>query len=163
GDGAARPSRASGACLAVSRAVAGHARGDHGSRARFTTSSTSTPLVPGSGVAGAARARRAGARLPGADLEIGMGGKVTALDMDVVTENSGHPVSPLAPSVCTTPAAPAPVPVPYPVAGTSAAGVIGAPSRTRINGAKVGSVGGCVAAVHGNEPGTLKEIVSMTT
>ena len=36
--------------------------------------------------------------------------KVTALDMDVITEKSGHVVMPVAPSVCTTPAAPAPLP-----------------------------------------------------
>jgi YD repeat-containing protein len=89
--------------------------------------------------------------------------KVTALDMDVITEKSGHVVMPIAPSVCTTPAAPAPLPVPYPVSGTSAGGIMGPTSRTKINGAHVGTVGGGFSAVHGNEPGTLKEIVSLTT
>jgi RHS repeat-associated protein len=89
--------------------------------------------------------------------------KVTALGMDVITEKSGHVVTPLAPSVCTTPAAPAPLPVPYPVSGTSAGGLVGVPSRTKINGAKIGTVGGAFTAVHGNEPGTLKEVVSLAT
>jgi RHS repeat-associated protein len=89
--------------------------------------------------------------------------KVTALDMDVVTEKSGHVVSPIAPSVCTTPAAPAPVPVPYPTTGTSSGGIAGAPSRTKMGGAKIGTVGSALEACHGNEPGTLKETVSLTT
>ena len=90
-------------------------------------------------------------------------GNVTALGMDVITEKSGHTVAPVAPSVCTTPAAPAPIPVPYPVSGSSAGGVVAAPSRTKIGGAKSGTVGGAIEAVHGNEPGTLKEVVSLTT
>jgi hypothetical protein len=39
-----------------------------------------------------------------------MGGKVTALGLDVITEKSGHVIAPIAPSVCTTPAAPSPGP-----------------------------------------------------
>jgi RHS repeat-associated protein len=89
--------------------------------------------------------------------------KVTAVGMDVITEKSGHVVTPMAPSVCTTPAAPAPLPVPYPVSGTSAGGIMGPTSRTKMGGAKIGTVGGGFSAVHGNEPGTLKEVVSLTT
>ncbi len=89
--------------------------------------------------------------------------KVTALGLDVITDKSGHAIAPVAPSVCTTPAAPAPLPVPYPVSGTSAGGLAGAPSRTKMNGAKIGTVGGCIKACHGNEPGTLKEVVSLST
>jgi hypothetical protein len=92
-----------------------------------------------------------------------MGGKVTALGLDVVTEKSGHVVSPIAPSVCTTPAAPAPIPVPYPVTGSSTEGIVGKPSRTKMGGAAIGTVGGGLAACHGNEPGTLKEVVSLNT
>ncbi len=47
--------------------------------------------------------------------------------------------------------------------GTSAEGVTEAPSRTKINGAKLLNVGGCLKACHGNEPGTLKEVVSLNT
>jgi RHS repeat-associated protein len=89
--------------------------------------------------------------------------KVTALGMDVITEKSGHAVTPVAPSVCNTPVGAAVVPIPYPVTGTSAEGLFGAPSRTKIGGAKVGTVGGGIQAVHGNEPGTFKEVVSLTT
>jgi RHS repeat-associated protein len=92
-----------------------------------------------------------------------MGGKVTALGMDVITEKSGHVVAPIAPSVCLTPAAPSPLPVPYPATGTSREGVVGAPSRTKVNGAPIGTVGGAFEACHGNEPGALKEIVSHNT
>ena len=89
--------------------------------------------------------------------------KVTALSMDVITEKSDHVVAPVAPSVCTTPAAPAPIPVPYPVSGSSAGGILGPTSNTKIGGAKIGTVGGGFKAVHGNEPGSLKEVVSLTT
>jgi RHS repeat-associated protein len=92
-----------------------------------------------------------------------MSGKVTALGLDVITEKSGHIVAPMVPSVCTTPAAPAPLPVPYPCSGTSREGIVGAPSRTKVNGAPIGTVGGALSACHGNEPGALKEIVSHNT
>jgi RHS repeat-associated protein len=90
-------------------------------------------------------------------------GKVTAVGMDVITEKSGHVSSPIAPSVCTTPAAPAPIPVPYPAVGTSKEGIAGAPNRTKINGAPIGTVGGAFKASHGNEPGTMKDVVSLNT
>ena len=35
--------------------------------------------------------------------------------------------------------------------------------RTRINGAKIGTVGSVLKTCHGNEPGTLKEVVSLNT
>ncbi|WP_437952622.1 PAAR-like domain-containing protein [Sorangium sp. So ce296] len=89
--------------------------------------------------------------------------KVTALGMDTITERSGHQMTGMAVSVRTTPAAPSPVPIPYPTMGTVAEGVIDAPMRTKINGAKALTVGGCIKACHGNEPGTLKEIVSLNT
>jgi RHS repeat-associated protein len=92
-----------------------------------------------------------------------MSGKVTALGMDVITEKSGHAVAPIVPSVCLTPAAPSPLPVPYPATGTSREGIVGAPSRTKINGASIGTVGGAFEACHGNEPGALKEVVSHNT
>ena len=92
-----------------------------------------------------------------------MSGKVTALDLDVITEKSGHTAAPISPSVCITPAAPSPLPVPYPASGSSSQGVIGAPARTKINGAPIGTVGGAFEACHGNEPGTLKEVVSLNT
>jgi RHS repeat-associated protein len=92
-----------------------------------------------------------------------MGGKVTAVGMDIVTEKSGHAVAPVAPSVCLTPVGTAVVPIPYPVTGTSTEGIDGATSRTKIGGAKAGTVGSSIKAVHGNEPGTFKEVVSHTT
>jgi hypothetical protein len=47
---------------------------------------------------------------------------VQALDMDVVTEKSGHSVVGMAVSVCLTPAAPAPLPIPYPLTATVSEG-----------------------------------------
>lgn len=45
-------------------------------------------------------------------------GKVTALFLDTITENSGHAMTGMAVSVCLTPAAPSPLPIPYPTFGT---------------------------------------------
>ncbi len=88
---------------------------------------------------------------------------VTAVEMDCITEKSGHSMAPLAVSVCTTPAAPSPIPIPYPVMANSAEGVKDAPVRTKMCGAKIITVGACFSACHGNEPGTLKEVVSVNT
>ncbi|AUX27172.1 uncharacterized protein SOCEGT47_077530 [Sorangium cellulosum] len=90
-------------------------------------------------------------------------GKVTALSLDTVHEGSGHQMTGMAVSVCTTPAAPSPLPIPYPTMGTVAEGVIDPPMRTKIEGKKILTVGGCMNACHGNEPGTLKETLSLNT
>jgi hypothetical protein len=88
---------------------------------------------------------------------------VTAVMMDCITEKSGHTMTPCAVSVCTTPAAPSPIPVPYPVMASSAEGVKDPPVRTKMGGAKIITVGACFKACHGNEPGTMKEVVSLNT
>lgn len=90
-------------------------------------------------------------------------GDVTAVNMDVITEKSGHTMVPNAVSVCLTPAAPAPLPIPYPVVGSTSDGVTNPTLRTKINGAKVIVVGADFTACHGNEAGTLKEVVSLNT
>lgn len=90
-------------------------------------------------------------------------GDVTAVMMDVITEKSGHTVTPMAVSVCITPAAPSPLPIPYPVIGNSSEGLVDPAMRTKINGSAVATVGSCIKSCHGNEPGTLKEVVSLNT
>jgi RHS repeat-associated protein len=90
-------------------------------------------------------------------------GKVTALTMDTITEGSGHQMTGMAVSVCLTPAAPSPLPIPYPTMGTVAEGIIDPCMRTKIEGHKILTVGGCMKTCHGNEPGTLKEVVSLNT
>lgn len=90
-------------------------------------------------------------------------GDVTAVMMDVITEKSGHSVTPMAVSVCTTPAAPSPLPIPYPVVASSVEGITDAALRTRVNGVPVATVGSVLKTCHGNEPGTLKEVVSLNT
>src|SRR5450432_3953327 len=90
-------------------------------------------------------------------------GDVTAVGMDTVTEKSGHQVTGMAVRVCITPAAPAPLPIPYPTMGTVAEGIVDEPMRTKINGAKHATVGSCVKVCHGNEPGAMKEVVSLNT
>jgi hypothetical protein len=87
---------------------------------------------------------------------------VTACAMDVCCESSMHQVVPMAPSVCTTPAAPSPLPIPYPVMGTTSSLDPGC-EDTKIEGKKSMTTKSKVAAVHGNEAGTMKEIVSLQT
>ena len=88
---------------------------------------------------------------------------ITAVMVDCITAKSGHQMTPCAVSVCTTPAAPSPIPVPYPVIASSGEGVKDPPVRTKMGGAKIISVGACFKACHGNEPGTLKETMSLNT
>ena len=88
---------------------------------------------------------------------------VTAVMMDCITEKSGHTMTPLAVSLCTTPAAPSPLPIPYPPVANAAEGAKDPPSRTKMGGAKIITVGACFKACHGNEPGTMKEVVSANT
>src|SRR5258708_232334 len=90
-------------------------------------------------------------------------GDVTAVNMDVITEKSGHVMTPCAVSVCLTPAAPSPLPIPYPVIGNTSDGVTDPAMRTKISGAAVITVGSVFKACHGNEAGTLKEVVSLNT
>lgn len=90
-------------------------------------------------------------------------GLVTAVKMMVATDKSGHQFVGNAVSVCTTPAAPSPIPIPYPTMGTLAEGVTDQPMRTKAGGGKILTVGGCAKACHGNEAGTLKEVVSLNT
>jgi hypothetical protein len=88
---------------------------------------------------------------------------VTALMMDVVTEKSNHQFPPMGVSVCLTPAAPAPLPIPYPVFGMSNEGLEDVPMRTKVNGVACLTVGAVAKQCHGNEAGTLKEVVSLNT
>ncbi|HHH30209.1 MAG TPA: DUF4150 domain-containing protein, partial [Polyangiaceae bacterium] len=90
-------------------------------------------------------------------------GKVTAVKMDLVTKKSGHQMTGMAVSVCLTPAAPSPLPIPYPTMGTVAEGIDDPCMRTKAGGAIIMTVGSCMSKCHGNEPGTLKEVVSLNT
>ncbi len=90
-------------------------------------------------------------------------GKVTACSMDCITKKSGHSATPCAVSVCITPAAPSPLPIPYPVTGSIGEGVTDPCMRTKFGGAEICTVGSCFKACHGNEPGSLKEVVSLNT
>jgi hypothetical protein len=86
-----------------------------------------------------------------------------ALGEDVVTESSNHNVVGMAVSVCLTPAAPSPLPIPYPLTGSSAEGVDDSPMRTKMCGVNGATIGSNVKTCHGNEAGTLKEVVSLNT
>jgi RHS repeat-associated protein len=86
---------------------------------------------------------------------------VQALGMDIVTEKSGHSVVGMAVSVCITPAAPAPLPMPYPLTASASEGITDSPLRTKICGVNCATIGSVLKTCHGNEPGTLKEVVSL--
>lgn len=87
---------------------------------------------------------------------------VTAMAMDVVSEDSGHQVVPMAPNMCITPAAPSPLPMPYPITGSSSSLDPGT-ERVKIGGKKVLNAKGKVKKVSGNEAGTQKDITSFQT
>jgi hypothetical protein len=88
---------------------------------------------------------------------------LTALGMDVVTEKSNHNAVGMMPSMCITPAAPSPLPMPYPLTGSSNEGLQDSPMRTKMCGVNGATMGSCFKTCHGNEPGTLKEVVSLNT
>jgi hypothetical protein len=86
---------------------------------------------------------------------------VQALEMDVVTEKSNHQVVGMAVSVCLTPAAPAPLPIPYPTIASVSDGISDSPLRTKVCGTNCATIGSVLKLCHGNEAGTLKEVVSL--
>jgi hypothetical protein len=86
----------------------------------------------------------------------------TAMGMDIVTEASSHQVIPMAPNMCITPCAPSPIPMPYPLMGTSSELDPGT-EKTQESSKKIMSTGCKVKQVHGNEPGTQKDITTMQT
>jgi len=87
---------------------------------------------------------------------------VTALGMDVACEASSHQVVPLAPNVCITPAAPSPLPIPYPIMGDTSNLDPGC-EDTLIDNKKSMNTDSKVKAMHGNEPGTQKDIITFKT
>ena len=87
---------------------------------------------------------------------------VTAVNMEVACEASSHMVVPNAPNMCITPAAPSPLPMPYPVTGTTSELDPGC-EDVKIEGKKSMSTKSKVKAVHGNEAGTQKDVVTMQT
>src|SRR5688572_23950426 len=88
---------------------------------------------------------------------------VKACNTDTIHKGSSHVATPNAVSVCITPAAPSPLPLPYPVIGNSAEGIIDPPTRTKIEGQIICTVGSAFKSCHGNEPGTQKETMSFNT
>ena len=83
--------------------------------------------------------------------------------METIHEGSGHSAraAPVLPHSC--PAGAIAGADPHPVVANSAEGVKDPPSRTKIKGNKIMTVGSCFKTCHGNEPGTSKEVVSFNT
>jgi|SRR5215471_2080100 len=86
----------------------------------------------------------------------------TAMNMDIVTEASGHNVVPMAPNMCITPAAPSPLPMPYPITGSSSSLDPGT-ENTKESDKKIMNSACKVKQVHGNEAGVQKDITTMQT
>jgi hypothetical protein len=87
---------------------------------------------------------------------------VTAVFMDVVCESSTHVVTPMAPNMCITPCAPSPLPMPYPLMGDSSSLDPGT-DKVKIEDKKCMNTDCQVKQVHGNEPGTQKDIITFQT
>ena len=89
---------------------------------------------------------------------------VTADFMDVASNATGHTVIYMAPSVCITPAAPSPLPMPYPITTpTGTKQTKNHAGKVHVGGKPAFCVGSLVASCIGNQPGTQKEVVSLTT
>ncbi len=89
-------------------------------------------------------------------------GSVKAMAMDICCEKSSHVVTPMAPNVCITPAAPSPLPLPYPNLGTTSKLD---PKTKKVKFGKKGTLNSKskVKKINGNEPGTQKDITTMKT
>lgn len=87
---------------------------------------------------------------------------VTALKRDVVCQDSGHNVVPMAPNMCITPAAPSPLPLPYPITGSSSQLDPGT-EKTKISGKKVLNAKCKIKKISGDEAGTQKDVSTFTT
>jgi hypothetical protein len=87
---------------------------------------------------------------------------VTALGLEIASEDSSHRVVPMAPNMCITPAAPSPLPMPYPVLGDTGSLDPGC-NDVQISGKKSMTTRCAATGMRGNEAGTQKDIVSMVT
>jgi hypothetical protein len=88
---------------------------------------------------------------------------LTVLNMAAAGKATKHKVTGTAPNMCITPAAPSPLPMPYPNLGNTSEGLDSGTSNTKFEGEPVLTTSGFVKSVHGNEAGTQKDVVSMTT
>lgn len=87
---------------------------------------------------------------------------LTAVAMDVASEDSTHQIPPLAPNMCITPAAPSPLPMPYPIIGDTGRLASGT-EKTKVKGKKVLTLKGKTQMCSGNEAGVQKDIITFTT
>lgn len=89
---------------------------------------------------------------------------VTVLNMDIVCEDSGHQVVPMAPNFCITPgaAAGAPAPLPYPITARSTELDPGT-EKTKQGKGKTLNAKSKVKSCKGNEPGSQKDVSTFQT
>ncbi len=88
---------------------------------------------------------------------------VTALMMDVATEQTSHVMAPMAPNMCITPAAPSPLPLPYPNMGNTGSLDPGCEKVVIGSSKKSMNLKSKIKKINGNEPGTQKDITTMKT
>jgi len=89
---------------------------------------------------------------------------VTANNLDVAGESTGHKIIYMNPSVCITPAAPSPLPIPYPIMTPAGTGNLDSDTRRVFIGDKaVFNLDSVISSCTGNEPGSQKEVVSLKT
>jgi hypothetical protein len=86
---------------------------------------------------------------------------MTVLNANAVGGATKHKVMGTTPNMCITP--PSPSPTPYPNVGKTKTNLDSGTSKTKLEGEAVLTTKGFVKAIRGNEPGTQKDIVSMTT
>lgn len=85
--------------------------------------------------------------------------KLTAMNLEVASEESALTFVPNAPNVCLTPAAPSPIPVPYPIVGDT--GSLSSGCETVLHeGKPTMNTHAKVAALRGNEAGTGGDVVT---
>ena len=87
-----------------------------------------------------------------------MGATVVVNAMSVKSGHQGVAVTAF-PDVCKTPSPGGPVPIPYP-------NLVGPGQQTagsKAAAAKITGTGGAFSSIRGNEPGTLKDVASMST
>jgi hypothetical protein len=88
---------------------------------------------------------------------------LTAMNMDVASEDSSHQVVPCAPNMCITPAAPSPLPMPYPLKCDTGMLDPGTDKTMVGSDKKILTLNGKAKMCMGNEPGVQKDVVTMQT
>lgn len=88
---------------------------------------------------------------------------LSALTMNIAGESSKHQAVGIAPNMCITPAAPSPLPMPYPNQCMTSNGLTDGCDKTHFKSKPTLNTDGFIKGVKGNQPGTQKDVATMTT